>query len=304
MHIRTMRTMAVVLMLIGASAVLASSVAAAGTDLQNVARDKWPALAPSVKTKLLTLPTRAMMVKSLLANPATKSVILQSLKASGISDDQADALATTPICKMKPSVSTAVTQVPNAAAIEYNKLDWSAGLTFTPYSVPTYSNYHVGDIEVIYGRILTSQQDVLYLELPSPDINDNIVRSFLWLDLLLPEGKNTYMIALKMLKRDGTCPESLIGLGSSGNNSPITAILYYRLNKNVEAVLGIAFTPLADGSGYVGIFSVDVGGVMAPSIHSTMAARNACFSLNYRCSSPFADRMRNLIFRSITITKL
>lgn len=266
--------------------------------------DGQATLPSAMRSKLLAPPTRATMVNALLSNPIMKAMILKKTQAAGIGESQVNTLTTRSLATMMSSTTSVIKQLNDAIQADYARINWTAGLTFTANSVPTYysGRYHVGDLLVTHASVLTSSPDLLYVILP-PQATHSWGTGFLELNLELPTGPGIYMIALKLVKAEGECPATMVGAMES--TSPIQAALNYSpANGTSNTVVGIPFTPLSDNSGYVGILSVDIGTQSSTPRWPTMRRLNAMLQLAHHPEHDVSPYSRRLVFRSVTITKL
>jgi hypothetical protein len=274
-------------------------------------RIETPQAAPrrEVAEKLAPIP---MSLAARLAAPVPRELMLRSLRADGATmktEPARQAGAGSRVFRRpeagaerppRPAAAgTSVTDEPasstDASEEAYRLVDWTAGVTFTPFSIPTYgpAAFPLGALDVGYARILTWQPGALYLDPPS---QAGVSYSTIELDLELPTEPAMYMVAVRLTGLDGQCPVGWVRSESAG---------WPALHITVaDAPDQPQFTPLLDGSGYVGICS------LTPERHTFgqgpfdgMRRKTATIyvSVGRAAASP---PMGRLVFGGITVTRL
>jgi len=223
------------------AAVLAQGPTLAGTGKPEALNR--PAVSAAVLRAASSPTTRADVVKSLLGNVKTKSLVAAAAASKGIGAGDLDKVVT-------QSLPLTTGGTPPAGGID--ALDWKGGLKLSPISVPTFTQggktYRIG--MPLVGNMWTGErcallQDVLQRGsvtlVPSPN-----ACSVLELDL--PKTPATYAVTIKLMRYDGQCKAAWV----EGTSPAISVNYWDRTTSNAKLTL----IRLADGTGYAGVVSV------------------------------------------------
>ncbi len=250
--------------------------------------------------------SRDVMVRSLLGDPGTRSAVSAAAAARGVTPEALLAGAPgQPPTALKSTYAGGTTlrkviaRLPQAAARPktaddeaYDRIDWKSGVTFAPDSMPRYgpAGYALGALEAHYAAVASWEPQVMFLE---PPYTENSWYGTVNLYMELPMEPAMYLIAVKVTARDGSCPASWVqpdGFGYSPLNISVTG-----------ASEPTKFTPLLDGSGYVGVCSLDRQ-YAYPAEYRGM--RQTTASISIMVSRWKMETAGSLIFGGVTITKI
>jgi len=196
--------------------------------------------------KLRTMVPRATVVNALMSGPATKSALTAEAAKRGISSAQLANMASTPISRVttKPLSMMTPEQAADAALL---KLNWNAGLTFTPFDVPRYGSgsWRVGCLGVLDAHIATDMDEqYVVMHLSGGGASDY---GLIVLELELPLNQLAfYAITVRL----GNFNPAWLGGGFKADFSQFQ-------NNQWSSHSNIPFTVLPDRSGCVGVFSVN-----------------------------------------------
>ena len=253
---------------------------------------------PGLLQKLQSRLSRQTLVGALLANPTTRSAVEDGIAQSGGSKTQMSTLANTPLVQKASTVAAAALP----GDVQFSKLDWTAGFTFTPFKVPTYGtgNWRLGVVWVDNAGLRTNVPDAAIIETYGHPYLTPIR-----LLVELPQGPALYTVALRLVRQDGKCFSSWLVRNGSNTVAPIRAtLLQFDDSPLYWTEEPIPMTMLPDGTGMLGVVSA------APAYSSDgseygMRRYSAQIVV---CLCPNAVRpeepLGNLLFSSITITRL
>lgn len=250
-------------------------------------------------------PTRAEMVQSLLADPRTAAQLqaiptapglpVQQLASTGLSGNPTQRVALVPAGSAGSGAGAA--QVSNQALVQI----WEGGVSFTPAIARPAAQ--VGGtlvplggqrvFHVILDENLTdvSAANVVTLLTHTTSLSTNALVD---LDLRLPAGPATYMIAVKIGVL-GQAPASHVA-----GNPPLLSLLV-----NSSLYNSVQLVPLQDGSGYVGVYHVNVPPVVGMHPYNTRLTLCLDTSPEAQNQVPYGERpMDHHSFGGITVTRL
>lgn len=250
--------------------------------------------------KLSAASSRDVMMRSLLGNPETKA----SLEAKGLTTDQLlSGTKALPKTASQPSIAQRLQRVvskasetgrlPDANQEAFDQVKWDEGVTFIPLSIPTYGapSYKLGAYYIRYAQMQSWQPDVLCL---MPPYVASTWSGTVFLYLELPVDPAMYMIAVKLTIANGTCPASFV---LPQGSKP--AAIYITVDGASQQP---QFTPLLDGTGYVGLFGIDQP-IVNPGSAYGMRQRTATVMISVSLAEA-PDFTGYLIFGGITITRV
>lgn len=225
--------------------------AAAGSALQT---EKLPTagikLPPGLLQKLRAPVPRQTLINALLANPTTKSFVADAIGSSGAGKARMGALSTARTSATLSNVAAAAM----AGDADFKKLDWKAGFTFLPYTVPTYGsgNWKLGVYSLRTVDVRTYLLETAIVDTYSRDYG------FTPITLLveMPADPGLYAITMKLMREDGKCLPSWVMRYGSNYSEPIIAY-YWQLSESASYFSGskIPLTPLPDGTGFAGLIT-------------------------------------------------
>ena len=259
------------------------------------AADEIPLLSQAQAQQLRTSIPRATMVNALLTSPVTRTLLLNVASKAGIAAVNVSfrSLAAKPI-----RVDAARSLLPfAAAAAEYAKCDWSAGVFFNPFFPPKYASdkYNLGEYSMDYANIRTEEEGIVRFRLHSSSYTLNTEYSIISLLMELPTGPAAYALALNLTDSQGNSPATWV------SSDPRLAVTLWSGGKEYP----VALTTLAGQPGYVGIVSADIVS-HGPSMGSKMRAQSASIFVRFTMlpGKPGAPNLESLIFGGVTLTRI
>jgi len=254
---------------------------------------------PGLLQKLQSRLSRQTLVGALLANPTTRSAVEDGIAQSGGSKTQMSTLANTPLVQKASTVAAAALP----GDVQFSKLDWTAGFTFTPFKVPTYGtgNWRLGVVWVDNAALRTNVPDAAIIETSYGHPYLTPIR----LVLELPQEPALYTVTLRLVRQDGKCFSSWVVRNGSNTAAPIYLnLLQFDDSPTYFTEEPVPMTMLPDGTGMLGVMNA------APAYSkdgSEYGMRRFSAEIVV-CLCPNAVRpeepLGNLLFSSITITRL
>ena len=272
--------------------------AAGGSTLQT---EKLPPagikLPPGLLQRLRAPVPRQTLINALLANPTTKSTVADAIGTSGGTKAQAGAMST---ARLSPMAAAGI-----AGDADFKKLDWKAGFTFTPFSVPTYGsgNWKLGALEISDTVLRTWVPDVAIITTQGQDYMGECVGLY----LELPMETALYMVTFKLVRNDGMCLASWVTQKDAYGRTPVVAALW-QLTDYDYAFSGtpLPLMPLPDGTGFVGL--VTGSPVYSSRVSAeTFGMRRMDSRIGLYLSpkvAKFGEGLGELFFGGVTITRL
>lgn len=255
---------------------------------------------PAVVRKVLARVSRQDVVRALLADAQTRSLVVEE---GGIGESQLDSLATKPLpagaSKEAASVSAAIA----ADEADYRRIDWTAGVDLTPSSIPTYGSgkWSVGALAVKYAEFKSWQPDSLVI----PTARDQSLGNAVVCHLELPLGPGLYAVCFRLVRQDGMTFTSWTDWKNSAN---MTALMAAWWDANRSAWGGgtfIGMTLMPGGQGFVGLISAKPSGYVDIKGNG-MRRVTSRIELDIYPSVPIrtTEYLENLVFGGITVVRL
>jgi hypothetical protein len=254
-------------------------------------------LPPGLLQKLRAPVPRQTLINALLANPTTKPFVADAIGSSGGGKAKMGALST---ARLSTAAAAAM-----AGDADFKKLDWKAGFTFTPFSVPTYGsgNWKLGALQITDTVLRTWVPDVAIITTQGQDYVGECVGLY----LELPMETALYMVTIKLVRNDGKCFPSWVTQKDASGRTPVQASLW-QLKEYEWAFTGtpIPLTPLPDGTGFVGLATgspVYSSQVSAETFGMRRMDSRVVLYLSPKIAK-YGEGFGELFFGGITITRL
>ena len=258
-------------------------------------------LPPGLLQRLRAPVPRQTLINALLANPTTKSTVADAIGSSGGGKAKMGALSS---ARATAKLSTAAA-AGMAGDADFKKLDWKAGFTFTPFSVPTYGsgNWKLGALEISDTVLRTWVPDVAIITTQGQDYMGECVGLY----LELPMETALYMVTFKLVRNDGMCLASWVTQKDAYGRTPVVAALW-QLTDYDYAFSGtpLPLMPLPDGTGFVGLVTgspVYSSRVSAETFGMRRMDSRIALYLSPKVAK-FGEGLGELFFGGITITRL
>jgi hypothetical protein len=254
---------------------------------------------PGLLQKLQSRLSRQTLVGALLANPTTRSAVEDGIAQSGGSKTQMSTLANTPLVQKASTVAAAALP----GDVQFSKLDWTAGFTFTPFKVPTYGtgNWRLGVVWVDNAALRTNVPDAAIINTYTQYNYLTPIR----LLMELPQEPALYTVTLRLVRQDGKCFSSWVVRNGSNTVAPIRAtLLQFDDSPLYWTEEPIPMTMLPDGTGMLGVMNAAPAYSRDGSEYGmrryTALIEVTLFPNAVRSGEGFG----NLLFSGITITRL
>lgn len=284
-----------------ALAVCPGGVSAAAPELPNLAVQDIPSAA--VVRKMTAPVTRQATVNALLADNLTRSQLLEIGKKAGLSEIQILGAANTAI---QTNFTRVATTDPAEAA--YRAINWSAGVSFTPKSVPTYGTstrvYRLGYVVLHPVKEATFMEGLDYARLyfnPSGFYDLAVIVA-----LELPTEPAIYAVTIKAANLDGEFMPGWLTPKQSGARPPV-ALKYIEKPPGAPGpkITNVTLTTLPDKTGFVGLISANPDEPLYPGNPFGTRKLTAQFVLQVDSDQTRpSEPLTTLLFRRITITRL
>ncbi len=240
---------------------LPAALSAAGREARLIEHVPFTA-SPAAIARMKTPISRSAMVQSLMANTAGRTMVMQQAGKLGLASDKLGTLANKSIQKIASAIAS--TSSVNSA---YAAIDWSSGLTFSPFQSPVYAGFHVGDTSTGHA-IVQSYSEGLRISTGryDPDYGYPVGYTFCVLKLELPMQPMAYQVSIMLTDKEGNCPAAWLQTPAGAPRPWVGARVYYWDAQNQKQVAeGGLIAPLITGNGYTGIFNVNPTGFYKPS---------------------------------------